>query len=1516
MPETLTKLTVFIASPGDLPENERAIVRDVCISVSRTPYFVSNKIQLKTIGWKTDVFAGITDEHPQIDLTKLAENADILIALFHKKLGGSGASTVSGSVDEIEAALKKRKETLFAPEIKIYFREVHDDSIDEELKEYKKKLHNRDCQPFIRTEDYGNALHLQERLFLALSNYIDEWLTKQNKEIVKHIDTKCISEEFQNPLFEWPQTIDGVWLNRKELDDIYQRIIDSIEENEKSNTATLLLGAPGTGKSSILARLGLTLRDEGLQVISVKADMVPASIKSQDDLSAHLKLPYKAEDCLRQMAITGPAVLIVDQLDAVSEIADRKSERLNLLLNFIKTASAIEGVHVVCSSRIFEHQHDSRLATLEAMVVTLQSPSWDESSKLLSKFDISLDTISDDLKELLSTPLHLKTFLEVIPHDQENLKTIHDLHEKLWEKKILAKNAPNTSISLVKKLANWMSEEEDLWAPIVLADEFHDAMTYLDSENILLVEGTRIGFRHQTFFDFVVAREYASGGKSLSQDVMERQDGLFVRPILLSTLDYLRATAKKSYHREITTLWNHTSLRKHMGILLDEKLASLPEPDETEQSLVFSCLQNNKVNSSRNVRLLVAMAGSPGWFKLIKASYLPDILSKSKDDAWPAINVMSAAWPFARNDVLDLLETYVLPFPEKDTLTSGIFQGVDKWDEKTVEILCIIARRSDNYNIKFITEDISQSQPDLATKIVRAVLEREIELANIKDSETAAPPPLTDEASEDEIAKHIVYQPHKSLENVIEAGNNWYELSAIAEEAPQSFINEIWPLLIREVHKLAYPPNPRINEYQASKISFPLEDTGYSAGQSEPIYAIKCAVVSLAQNDEEAFVSFFKENVSSQFGLVHRLLTKGLLHVAEAHPDIVLKYLTDDVKRLSIGNYEDKHAETKALISKVVPFLDKDGRKKIEQIILIYECYLYSEEREESPKDKQDRFKGNRQHRLRLLRAIPDKYASSEIKKFRKEEERAMPSTKDWDSHFSGVHTIGSRMSADQMLKAKNEHLLKLFVELDDLTGCDHPRLRWDHVGGTIQASRELEIFSEKAPERGLQLLEYFKPDKQEIAASHIIVGLAKSSLSSKELFSQILVLDKKDFKSDDFRVGASRALDLRAKNDKGLPDDILVLLEQWLFTHETPHLNEDIDEQGEDKEDSILWGMGSFINYGGGRVYIAEALTKGYLFKEPPDYKIWRRIFEKMAASEKHPKVWEITLPYAQYLFNDDKEKATQAFDKLFTNFSQICHLHGWIMCVAQVLRHVPDIALARKWLMGIKECKWSRSNQAFGELIMLYHCYSPEDEWGLEQMREALNNADDIGRQRGIAYAASNLWHYHEYNATSIKPLITLASSSDEITQRAIASICRYGDPLELNESMKQIIEAILHNDALLMKAAEAMIEGIEPSTGIEPDLVWRICQRFLEVGIDEVKNIGSSMALLAEVLVRISLTLHRMESHRKQGLELFEQLMESNIGAARQALHLLDRKPIGSHTPARRPRLRRPRKKRRTN
>ena len=315
-----------------------------------------------------------------------------------------------------------------------------------------------------------------------------------------------------------------------------------------------------------------------------------------------------------RLSKTNPVVFLVDQLDAVSELLDRKSGRLNLLLDLIHSLAGHRNVHIVASSREFEFRHDVRLSNIDAERVDLEPPTWEQIAEILSQVGIRQETVGEPLKRLLLLPLNLKVFLD-IGASSATFESHHALLEELWKQRIVSAGGVEGRERLLQLLAEQMSTEETLWLPSAVADSYPAARQARVQADILTEgqNGLTIGFRHQTYYDFTLARAFARGTRSLSNDVLERQDGLFVRPSLISGLSYLRAAARSQYHKQLFILMA-SQLRLHLRTLIIEVLGEQNDPDDVEAEIMLPLLASD----DEGPRVLRSVATHIGWFARLK----------------------------------------------------------------------------------------------------------------------------------------------------------------------------------------------------------------------------------------------------------------------------------------------------------------------------------------------------------------------------------------------------------------------------------------------------------------------------------------------------------------------------------------------------------------------------------------------------------------------------------------------------------------------------------------------------------------------------------------------------------------------------------------------------------------------------------------------------------------------------------------------------------------------------------
>ncbi len=1277
-------------------------------------------------------------------------------------------------------------------------------------------------------------------------------------------------------LLSWHVTV-GVdrWIDRPEI----RRLMTAFETQD-SNTI-ILLGAPGSGKSSLLAKLGKTLEDKGITVLAIKADLLNVSVNSLEQLSKDLGLPDNLVACVERLSRHEKVVVLLDQLDALGDLVDLRTERLNIMLDFIKRLSDKPNVHVLSSCRTFEYNHDARLRSIKADTVTLELPQWDDVAQVLKDMGIDSSSWNPNFKELLKTPLHIKIFLKIAPSFAvtKDLLTYHALLEELWKIKLLNPDGIEGRAELVERIASKMGEEETLWLPISAFDAHMKSLENLISEGILISDnsGIRIAFSHQTIFDFARARAFAKEIESLSNYVVARQSALFVRPQLWSGLHYLRVAHEVTYKKELDRLWTDESLRLHIRLLLIEFLSQLQKPDDYEAGKLLPLLEKPEFRR----KVLYFMSGSPGWFERVKNTYLPQIMSEETERAKHAIFILQKAWRFDSDGVFKLIERYWLRDKEKDPLTWATFQELSQWDAKAIEVICTILHRTKfaSWAVCDLASIISAASPELAPIVVRYGLAQSI-------------------ASSEQSLPGIKHQ--KALDSFDE----WYNLPAIAEAAPKVYLDVVWPWLVEMLERDFGDSSVKGTYHHISILSEDLKD-------GEPdrypfMTSFKIAIETFAQTDAVAFISFLNKWEKSNISLVQRLLSKGLEKLIENFPQVVFKFIMSDGRRFALGSYDDQHKDSKRLISKLAPLLSQQDLSKLEDAILKWDCF--PNEEGDSGQRRADTFKYNRQRRLKVLHAIPRDLMSDKTKRLVEEEERAFPKLSEKEIVFTGFHTIESPMSAEQMAKAKDEDIVKLFEKFVDSTNWDHPKDL--SLGGSIQASRAFSDFAKSHPQRAIPILGHFKPGLQERPTGMALEGLSISELPDKELFTLVVELNKRGFKTLEFRAAAAHALSVRVKDSIGLPDYICNILNEWLTQAVEPHKYSSTNHTKEEKEEkeekvdrSILWGHQSFFVVPQGSFTILEALTKALLFRKPIAADRWIEVLESHLSRNDAVEVWHAMLHFLQYLSNCEHSRAITFLENLFSSYPRLISSNQGAILLTQIQAWIPtDVFM--KWLFSLRDGEWVKGPQAYAEISMLYYAWHPENEdVGYEIhriMQRDYPDQDQVKVQHmrlGLAYTVSRLWSELTYKKIATGMLCELIKDNDDKIDRAIMDIFRIIDHIVPDDLTRKFLDCLIQHPRSFQYAPDTFIvERLRDLLPLEPDRIYDISKILIEQKRSELNNLSTSFAIAAPEIINIALTLQRLGgTHRLQGLELFETLLDIEAYGVSDALNEIDNRSI---------------------
>ena len=171
---------------------------------------------------------------------------------------------------------------------------------------------------------------------------------------------------------------------------------------------------------------------------------------------------------------------------------------------------------------------------------------------------------------MLRVPQHLGIFLRYLADTdtREAFTNYHEMLDEVFHNRVLAGPAGDRNAAALFAVARAMGDNEDLWVPVARFDAHSAAIERMVAADFLQREGLRIGFRHQTLFDFVRARAFVAAGESVADYALARQGTIFARPTIWSALTYLRAADRPAYEREMKRLWDAPDLRPHLQNLL------------------------------------------------------------------------------------------------------------------------------------------------------------------------------------------------------------------------------------------------------------------------------------------------------------------------------------------------------------------------------------------------------------------------------------------------------------------------------------------------------------------------------------------------------------------------------------------------------------------------------------------------------------------------------------------------------------------------------------------------------------------------------------------------------------------------------------------------------------------------------------------------------------------------------------------------------------------------------------
>lgn len=1279
-------------------------------------------------------------------------------------------------------------------------------------------------------------------------------------------DAKAGSDELRS----WPRDIMGRELLRPELELLKNRIV-----SERSGS-TLLIGDAGSGKSALLSKLTEELEAGDFIVFGIKADTLPPSIATFDDVGRALGMAGPLADELHALARVQMVVLIIDQLDAVSDVMDRSSDRMKVLLRLVRSVrDQTLPVHVIVSSRPFEASHDARFQQLKAEEITLSLPSVEDVLAFLTQLGIDGAKITTQLRETLRRPFALKLFVDLVSRGISTEDVASGELLNMWLATADLGNDPSRQavFRLMEKLANQMLETETLWRPLdAMVAEHKDALAVAEAAGLIVRSGPKVGFSHQSWLDDFQAKSFKTG-TDLAEYAWQNQDSLFVRGTVLRALQRLRQVDEISYERAVSALLWQNKTRRHLKHLIVDVIATVRLPTLQEGAWVEALIQNDPILANRALGKLADHW--PEWRSMLGKCL--GSLMRSDQFHWPAIRLLAGEARLDADSVVKLIGQY-WDQPEKDGL---VFRVIEQ----------------------------SGVISDAVENLVKTILGRtQIDEYAISHFVSA----LRGDGRFREAAR-IVSLWFNTLQTDRHQNPSLHNVQKLADEAPSEFAKELLSSFLICAAKDVQPFREGVKRYPKSH-SLPW-DWDFDRERDKVLEAFRDAVNGFARNQPDEALPYLKALAEIEIEQAQEIVAHAYIAGGEALAAHAAAFLFADERRLYLG---DAHVQlepgmsstesgltSQELIEAIAPHLPDRDVEKIRDLIESWSLYGPDFTKGDEPALRLKRLKWADENRIELLERLPDRFLSSQRKRHVAERRasRKWPISRKRGGMMASF--VGSPMPHTAMLKARDDDIFKMLNEINDTSEGRSRRRPISMDGGVVELSRAFAEFGKEQPERAIAMARTkFVAGLHEHAAAELVHKLTEGEdYAANELLALIHELSDRGFSSDTWKTFASWALARIAGTLSGLPDNSIAMMKGWL-DNDAAKIAKDIEdrldlevrnaERNKRERETPQPLLFHAHRLGGMRIVpqdnfsVLDAIFKGLIARKEQDYEQWISILEEHAKKDEDPHIWSFLLCWqSDWLYWADRDRVQALIRTLWEKDKRIFQSVELVGVVWKNRPIFPDDLLIEIMTMWF-ETGDEPFVQAAAEYTQAISLVYPDNR--AAQKLGAYLTEEVSWQLTGQLFSAASAWQDGD---TVLRPLahqvlMKFASSATGEQAHALSSAVDKRDTLPADDLTRELVNAVAENQELLAASLTGRFADGLQSLLLYPgfdDPVMHVTERMAELIVD--KKGGQHRGFIDKDYVQVSIALQRNDGPlRARAMDVYEKLLDAGAYGAEEA------------------------------
>ncbi|CAN5361008.1 ATP-binding protein [soil metagenome] len=1276
-------------------------------------------------------------------------------------------------------------------------------------------------------------------------------------------------------LLEWPRDIFGAQIERPEFAALRERLA------EARSGATLLVGEAGSGKSALLSALTDRLERDGVSVLAIKADRLPPDVRTTAEVAAALGMTEPMDATLRRLAENGPTVLLIDQLDAVSDVMDRRSARMTLLLRLVASLrdpslpqDEQAPIHVVVSSRHFEADHDARFQQLGAVRITLSLPTRDQVSSLLAELAIDAGQIPVALAETARRPFALKLIVDLLRRGV----TVDDLlpgqllqrwlqSVDLGEPELRAR-----VVALLTRLANDMIATETLWRPTDVY-ELEALAELRQAQACGIVVGNargQVGFSHQSWLDDFQAKGFATG-RSIAEYAWQGQDSLFPRAAVLRGLQRLRAIEPDAYLVALDLLLGDDRTRRHLRHLVADLLSSAQEPLPREAAWIERLVREDAPLARRALPRLVA--DWPIW----RETVLPWLEATMTIEGmeWFAASALSAEAAFDADGVMDLLDRVWSAVGCDDNVLRVIDQSGLWTARMRVRVLEIMSRVtvSEHYVAHWIQERTKAGRVDDALDLAAMFFET----GDLRER----------------------------------CAVRLYELEKLAAAVPGPFAARLLPRFVElAMSELKGYRRVGITYEGSAALGWDWQYDSHEGGFFE---ALRVALRATAAADPDGLAALLRPFYDVEIEEIQQVIADSLAAGGVALAAKGLEFLLADARRLDVG---DAHGNDQynvgrtvhgwsgqQLVRAIVPGLDRSQLEALRDHIERWARYPAAALVGIAAADRRRFHRWAEEARFPLLECLPpdilDTRRRRQIREWRIDEP-VMRSI----NRMTMANFVGSPMSSTSMERASDDAIMRMLDEVHDGAG-EILRHRSAMIGGASQLAQAFGAFATAKPERAMVLIDTrFEPERHEYAAGAALRELARAdAVDAARVRALIHLLDARGFSSASWRNEVAWAMSTLADRLGGLEDADVAMLDRWMerdaavIAEQTTQRLEAAARSAEHNARQqtapqpphpILFGHHGGLNILPQRNFsLLSAIADGLLQRSEPAFEDWVATMERHVADPEDPEIWSALLDgYGNPLWWVDRARAEAFFEALFAAHPAAFArpgMVGMIWRMRTLMPHATILAIAGTWLAG-EDAARQAAGELVGGIAMVEDDIRVVGDLAAVIMDPATHGPARTGYLMSVAAAWRESVSALRERAHRILVAEGPSATNDDAT--AIARAMGSHGTLLPDVCTREMLSITAANPALLAATDNFFIDALRAlllHPGFEAD-VLNVLDALSALATSDVK---ARRRLFDGDLVQIAVALQRSDGElRKKAMDVYERLLDAEAAGAAEA------------------------------